>query len=134
MRTRDSGIERNHLIEFAQYAQGRQGNNFLTSNSRRFSDRYPQSGGPVQVGDLSHIGGMPWQRLHDIEIGAMFDGTDRQVWPLVRKHYPDKAEGQCRTIIHAWLATGLLYPKDYDDPVQRKLRKGLYVDDAKRPS
>jgi hypothetical protein len=53
---------------------------------------------------------------------------------VVQKHYPQKPEGQCREIIHAWLDTGLLYAKDYDDPVQRKPRKGLYVDDAKRPS
>jgi hypothetical protein len=56
------------------------------------------------------------------------------VWPVVQKHYPQKAEGACREIIHAWLGIGLLYPKDYDDPVQRKKRKGLYVADEKRPS
>jgi hypothetical protein len=59
---------------------------------------------------------------------------DRQVWPVVQKHYPQKTEGECRTIIHAWLQTGLLYPEDYDDPVDRKRRKGLKVDNAKRPS
>lgn len=59
---------------------------------------------------------------------------DRAVWPVVQRSYPEKPEGQCREIVHTWLATGLLYPKDYDDPVQRKTRKGLYVDDAKRPS
>jgi hypothetical protein len=59
---------------------------------------------------------------------------DRAVLPLVQKHYPDKTEGQCRTIINAWLDTGLLYPNDYDDPVQRHRRKGLYVNDEKRPS
>jgi len=59
---------------------------------------------------------------------------DRQAWPVVQKHYPQKSEGECRTIIHAWLGTGLLYPEDYDDPVDRKTRKGLKVNDAKRPS
>jgi hypothetical protein len=58
---------------------------------------------------------------------------DRQVWPVVQKHYPQKSEGECRTIIHTWLNTGLLYREDYDDPVDRKPRKGLKVDDAKRP-
>ena len=57
----------------------------------------------------------------------------RAVWPVVQTHYPDKPEGACREIIHAWLATGLLYPDDYDDPVDRKERKGLFVADAKRP-
>jgi hypothetical protein len=58
---------------------------------------------------------------------------DRAVWPVVQRVYPNKPEAQCRIIIHAWLDTGLLYPDDYDDPVQRKPRKGLYVDDTKRP-
>jgi hypothetical protein len=58
---------------------------------------------------------------------------DRAVWPVVQKHYPKKTEGECRTIIHAWLDSKLIYSKDYDDPVDYKPRKGLYVDDAKRP-
>jgi hypothetical protein len=58
---------------------------------------------------------------------------ERAVWPVVQKHYPDKPESACREIIHAWLATGLLYPNDYDDPVLRKQRKGLFVDATKRP-
>jgi hypothetical protein len=57
----------------------------------------------------------------------------RTVWPVVQKHYPQKAEGECRTIIHAWLKSGLLYADQYDDPVDYKKRSGLYVDDAKRP-
>jgi hypothetical protein len=61
-------------------------------------------------------------------------GDDRAVWRTVHFVYPEKTEGQCREIIHAWLATGLLYSEGYDDPVQRRERKGLYVDDAKRPS
>jgi hypothetical protein len=59
---------------------------------------------------------------------------DRQVWPTVLKHYPEKTEAQCREIIHAWLNTKLLYPEDYDDPVDRRERKGLKVDDSKRPT
>ena len=59
---------------------------------------------------------------------------DRAVWPLVRERYPDKTEAQCRQIIHAWLESGLLYPGEYQDPVARKPRKGLLVNDAKRPS
>jgi hypothetical protein len=59
--------------------------------------------------------------------------TDRQVWPVIQKVYPDKPEGSCRAIISAWLDSGLIYPRDYDDPLQRKVRKGLYVDATKRP-
>ena len=58
---------------------------------------------------------------------------ERAAWLVVQKHYPDKPEGQCREIIQAWLGTGLLFAKDYDDPVQRKPRSGLHVDNSKRP-
>jgi hypothetical protein len=59
---------------------------------------------------------------------------DRAVLPVVQKYYPEKPEGQCRTIILAWLESGLLYDDKYDDPVEYRERKGLYVDNAKRPS
>jgi hypothetical protein len=59
---------------------------------------------------------------------------DRAAWKVVQKHYPQKTKEQCRQIIAKWLETELLYPEDYDDPVERKQRKGLFVDDAKRPS
>jgi hypothetical protein len=61
-------------------------------------------------------------------------GSEREVWPSVQKHYPNKSEGECRTIIHAWLDSKLLYSKEYTDPVVYKKRKGLYVDDEKRPN
>jgi hypothetical protein len=59
--------------------------------------------------------------------------TDRAVWPVVAQHCRNKTEAQCRQIIHAWLENGVLYPADYDDPVQRKRRSGLCVNSAKRP-
>lgn len=59
---------------------------------------------------------------------------DRAVWPVIKRHYQDKIEPQCRKIIHVWLDNKLLYSKDYNDPVDRKPVKGLYVDDDKRPS
>jgi hypothetical protein len=85
--------------------------------------------------------------LNDIERGMTDDdgkptgrrysnapaAKDRQVWPVVQRHYPQKSEGECRTIIHAWLDSGLIYPEEYDDPVEYKPRKGLRVADAKRP-
>jgi len=40
---------------------------------------------------------------------------NRAAWLVVQKHYPDKPEGHCRTIIHAWLGTKLLYTKKYSD-------------------
>jgi hypothetical protein len=60
--------------------------------------------------------------------------TGRAVWPVVQKHYPAKTEAQCKEIIRRWLEEGLLYPDEYDDPIDYKKRNGLYVDDSKRPS
>jgi hypothetical protein len=62
------------------------------------------------------------------------NASDRAVWLVVQKHYPEKGEGQCREIINAWLDTGLIYPEDYDDPIEYRKRKGLKVDNSKRPS
>jgi hypothetical protein len=59
--------------------------------------------------------------------------TDRAVWPVILKFAPDKSKDQCRTIIHAWLRSGLLFVKPYDSPSQRRKRNGLFVDNAKRP-
>jgi AAA domain len=58
----------------------------------------------------------------------------RAAWLVVARYCPTKPEGQCREIIRAWLKSGLLYTLDYEDPVDRKPGKGLYVDAAKKPS
>jgi hypothetical protein len=60
-------------------------------------------------------------------------GDERAAWRLVQSNCPDKSEGQCREIVKTWLKTGLLFPKQYDDPVQRKERSGLFLNDEKRP-
>ncbi len=59
---------------------------------------------------------------------------DRAAWRIVLKHCPDKSETQCRQIINTWVRTGLLNNQNYDDPIDRKEAKGLYVDNAKRPT
>ena len=58
----------------------------------------------------------------------------RAAWPVVARHCPSKSERQCREIIQAWLKTGLLCVADYDDPIDRKARKGMRVDATIRPS
>jgi hypothetical protein len=58
---------------------------------------------------------------------------DRAVWPVIQRFAPDKTEAQCRTIIHKWLDNGVLYPKDYYSPSQRRECPGLCVDPVKRP-
>ena len=59
---------------------------------------------------------------------------DRAAWAIVRQHCPNKPEGDCRRIIHAWIENGVLYTEKYNDPVERKARSGLLVDNAKRPT
>jgi hypothetical protein len=58
----------------------------------------------------------------------------RAAWAVVKKHCPDRTEGQCREIVKSWVKNGVLYNEDYDDPVERKPRKGLRLDATKRPS
>lgn len=58
----------------------------------------------------------------------------RAAWQVVQRHCPDRSEPQCREIIATWVKTGLLYKQDYEDPTDRKTRKGLRVDITKRPS
>jgi DNA polymerase len=57
----------------------------------------------------------------------------REAWQVVQKHCPGKAEAQCREMIRQWIKAGALFEKDYDDPVARKERKGLFLDPGKRP-
>jgi len=58
---------------------------------------------------------------------------ERAAWKVVQWHLPKKTDAQCREIITAWIRNSLLFSDDFDDPVQRKSVKGLYVDHAKRP-
>jgi hypothetical protein len=82
------------------------------------------------------------QILNDIEAG-MPDGnrytdaskaTDRAAWRIIVKHIPEKNEGAARKIIKVWKESGLLTARDYENPATRKANKGLWVDNAKRPS
>jgi hypothetical protein len=59
---------------------------------------------------------------------------DRAAWKVVQRHCPDRTEAQCRGIIRTWVKNGVLVERNYDDPIEHKERKGLYVDPTKRPS
>jgi hypothetical protein len=59
---------------------------------------------------------------------------DRAAWKVVTNEMPGKTEAQAREIINTWMRNGLLERKTYEDPVQRRKVKGLYVNEAKRPS
>jgi hypothetical protein len=58
----------------------------------------------------------------------------RAAWKVVQKHCAEKSEDQCREIVRTWIRNGVLYSDEYDDPVERKPRKGLRLDTTKRPS
>lgn len=82
--------------------------------------------------------------LDDIEAGdGLSEGVrysslgredmERAAWRVVQKYASERTPEQCQPIITAWVRTGLLISKDYEDPTQRKPRKGLFVDATKRP-
>lgn len=82
------------------------------------------------------------QILDDIETGlpggvryspVRRQDVDRAAWRAVQKHVQDRTPEQCQSVIGAWLKTGLLVSRDYEDPTQRRARKGLFVDATKRP-
>jgi hypothetical protein len=58
----------------------------------------------------------------------------RAAWKVVQKHCADRTEGECREIIRTWIRNGVLYDAEYDDPIERKLRKGYRLDTTKRPT
>lgn len=58
---------------------------------------------------------------------------EQQPWTAVLAELPTLTEGQARQVVKRWLADGVLKPALYHDPVARKERKALYVNDAKRP-
>jgi hypothetical protein len=58
----------------------------------------------------------------------------RAAWRVVQKHCTDLTEGQCREIIRTWITNGVLYEAEYDDPIERKPRKGYRLDTSKRPT
>ena len=75
-------------------------------------------------------GGLPNGQRYSSDAGA----TGRAAWRAVQQHCPDRTEAQCREIVRAWCKSGLLYNETYDDPIDRRERKGLRVNHAKRPS
>jgi hypothetical protein len=78
--------------------------------------------------------------LDDVDAG-MEDGQrysaagsagDRAAWKIVKERAPELSEAQCRETIRRWVKDGVLYSDNYEDPKQRRSRKGLFVNDAKR--
>lgn len=44
------------------------------------------------------------------------------------------SDEQAKTMVKAWLRSGLLYEDEYKDDAQRKMRKGVRVNNSKRPT
>jgi len=57
---------------------------------------------------------------------------DRAAWRVITKR-ADRTEKQAREMIKSWIKNGVLTVVDYRDEKDRKDRKGLRVNDAKRP-
>jgi DNA polymerase I-like protein with 3'-5' exonuclease and polymerase domains len=73
--------------------------------------------------------GLPSGQRYSSSPGA----TSRAAWPVVQKYCPTKTEAQCREVVRLWLKTSILREDDYDDPVDRKPRKGLRLNRTKQP-
>lgn len=79
--------------------------------------------------------------LNDIEAGlpnkarysASAAARARAAWQVVINHCPGMTEDQARLVIKAWLKNGLLVEEDYHNETERKTRKGVRVDNEKRP-
>jgi hypothetical protein len=59
--------------------------------------------------------------------------ASRPAWPIVQKHCPDKTKDQCRRIVAGWIKNGALYVEEYDDPVYRRPRPGLFARQSSSP-
>jgi hypothetical protein len=60
--------------------------------------------------------------------------STRAAWTVVQQHCPDRTEAQCREIVRTWVKNGVLFHEEYEDTEARKTRKGLRVNNGKRPS
>lgn len=59
---------------------------------------------------------------------------ERHVTRAFSEVTPEISTKRAAAIVRDWLKTGLLYKDDYRSSVDRKWRKGLFVNDGKRPS
>jgi hypothetical protein len=66
--------------------------------------------------------------------GASAAKGERAAWSLIQRHAAERTEPQCREIIRTWIRNGVLLEQEYDDPIDRKPRKGLTLCNEKRPT
>jgi hypothetical protein len=58
---------------------------------------------------------------------------DRAAWQVVLDEVPTLTDEQARKVIKAWLDNHVIEAREYQDPDQRRTRKGLFINPAKRP-
>jgi hypothetical protein len=58
---------------------------------------------------------------------------ERAALRVVQRYIPEKSDTQARAIVATWIKNGALYYDEYDDPNERKPRKGLRLNHEKRP-
>jgi hypothetical protein len=73
--------------------------------------------------------GLPNGRLFTDSAQAV----DRAAWRVVQRWLSHLTEVQAREVIRTWVKNDVLHPVKYDDEVDRKTRRGLRVNNAKRP-
>jgi hypothetical protein len=57
----------------------------------------------------------------------------KQAWRVVKDHAPMLSDANAKAMIKTWVKNGVLVEVDYDDAKERKSRRGLSVNAAKRP-
>ena len=92
-----------------------------------------------------------WEDLDAIRVNLILDKIDaglangvrysadgkakkRAAWKIIVEIVPEKNEAQAREIIKAWVKSGLLISRPYENPGARKEEGGLFVDPTKRPA
>jgi hypothetical protein len=55
-------------------------------------------------------------------------------WRVIKRHIAAATDDQTKEILKTWLASGLLYVKKYENPNNRKMQNGLWVDASRRPT
>jgi hypothetical protein len=92
-----------------------------------------------------------WEGVTSVQANAALDEIDaglpngqrysdapkastRAAWTVVQRHCPNRTEAQCREIVRTWVKNGVLFHEEYEDAEARKPRKGLRVNNGKRPS
>ena len=73
--------------------------------------------------------GLPDGRLYSLHNRS----GDRWVWNAIVAVAPEVSESRAKAIMDKWVKSGLLFEEEYYDEEKRKMRKGVMVENSKRP-